>query len=191
MCIPELTGEVVLEGAFDAEVHARVLELYEADQADREVWEANEAKGEGYENDSSAWSEIERRDRERATEVLGYLEQGLISEAEAFYGAAMVFQHGSCVAHIELANRLAERAVQLGSQEAKWLYAASLDRYLTRTGEKQLYGTQFISEDGGCTYELMPFDKSVTDEERAHYDVPPIAEAIARAEALGGNCDSE
>ena len=61
----------------------------------------------------------------------------------------------------------------------RWLAAASKDRELTREGKPQLYGTQF--RDIGNGMELYPVDPSITDEERARWNVPPLADAKQRA----------
>lgn len=64
----------------------------------------------------------------------------------------------------------------MGSNVTKWLYAATLDRYLLSQGKKQKYGTQFIKK--GDVWEMAPFDNSITDAERAKYFVPPISDAL-------------
>ena len=64
----------------------------------------------------------------------------------------------------------------MGSNVTKWLYAATLDRYLLSQGKKQKFGSQFIQKDD--TWELAPLDNSITDEERAKYYVPPISDAL-------------
>lgn len=65
---------------------------------------------------------------------------------------------------------------------ARWLAAASKDRYLMTLGKPQLYGTQFKKVDG--KWILWEVDPSVTDEERAKWGVPPLVEARKRAEEL-------
>jgi hypothetical protein len=50
-------------------------------------------------------------------------------------------------------------------------------------GKPQRYGTQFKRDPGGPWY-LYPVDPAVTDEERARWNVPPLAELKKRAEAL-------
>ncbi len=76
--------------------------------------------------------------------------------------------------NFELANQLAERAIELGEDDARWLYAATLDRYLTSQGKPQKYGTQYQNVDG--KWVLLPVDPATTDEERAEYRVPPLQE---------------
>ena len=163
----------------DPKISKRVSELFEEDQA-RESLARN----------GKAWSAIVVDDRKRQAEISAYLQDGKINSADDLYHAAMIFQHGNCVEHYRLANQLAERAVSKGSKEAKWLYAATLDRYLMKQGKPQKFGTQFVKVGPGGvvggvgTWQLYPVDPTTTDEERAQYDVPPLATQKAKAEKL-------
>ncbi len=174
-CHPEMEGvEVDLEGASAPLLEQRVHDLFTKDQAARST-------------DEIDWETVSKKDEARRAEVLGYLVEGKIMSARALVDASFIFQHGDCPAHYQLANKLADKAVQLGSVDAKWIYAATLDRYLLSVGEKQKFGTQYTSSDG-CTYTLESYDPTTTDEERAEYDVPPLAAALAQAETFG-ECD--
>jgi hypothetical protein len=156
-------------GAYDRAVSARVAALYLADQAARAL-------------PAGAGPEIAEADRQRRVEVLGYLEAAQVQTPRDLVYAAFIFQHGNCPAHYLLANRLAQIALEAGDPEARWIYAATLDRYRMSRGEPQQYGTQYTLVDG--RYALYPVDPATTDEERAQYDVPPLAEAQARAETM-------
>jgi hypothetical protein len=96
--------------------------------------------------------------------------------------AAMLFQHGHDVEAYRTAHELALKAVQLdpSNKHARWLAAASKDRELMTLGTPQIYGTQFRSVEGG-PWVLYPVDPSVTDDERANWNVPPLAESEKRA----------
>ena len=175
-CHPEMEGvEVDLGGASDPVLESRVHDLFTEDQAARFA-------------DEIDWETVAKEDEARRTEVLGYLVEGKIMSARALVDASFIFQHGDCPAHYKLANTLADKAVQLGSADARWIYAATLDRYLLSIGKKQKFGTQYTSSDG-CTYTLESYDPTTTDEARAKYDVPPLAAALAQAETFG-ECDS-
>jgi hypothetical protein len=52
-------------------------------------------------------------------------------------------------------------------------------------GLPQKYGTQYRSVGG--RWVLYPVDPATSDEERARWDVPPLAEALRRAEEM--TCD--
>ena len=62
------------------------------------------------------------------------------------------------------------------------LAAASKDRSLMWQGKPQLYGTQFKKVDG--RWILWEVDPSITDEERAKWNVPPLAEQKKKLETL-------
>jgi hypothetical protein len=105
--------------------------------------------------------------------------------ADDYYHAAMILQHGRTAEDFDLAHQLSLKASELEPTDraARWLAAATKDRYLMTLGKPQLYGTQFKRDPGGPWY-LYPVDPSITDEERAKWNVPPLAEAKKRAEAL-------
>jgi hypothetical protein len=121
----------------------------------------------------------EEEARCRRVEVLQLLQQGKVNLPQDLYHAAMIFQHGTCSDHFKLANELAERSVILGYQPARWLYAASLDRYLVSIGKPQQFGTQ-LHWDKQRGWTMPPLDSRTTDEDRAAYAVPPIAELWQR-----------
>ncbi|MEM7049550.1 MAG: hypothetical protein AAF604_07825 [Acidobacteriota bacterium] len=96
----------------------------------------------------------------------------------------MVFQHGMTVEHFGRARDLAAK-LNPDLPGAKWLYAAATDRWLIRQQKPQIYGTQFRKQSPDSPWTLEPLDPdAVTDEEREAYDVPPLAEARARVEAM-------
>jgi hypothetical protein len=85
---------------------------------------------------------------------------------------AYLFHHGDTTEDYQLANEYAKRAIQLGSKESGWIYAASLDRFLISQGKKQHFGTQFKVTNG--TWRRYPTNKTTSDEERLNYNVPPL-----------------
>jgi hypothetical protein len=94
----------------------------------------------------------------------------------------MIFQHGTCADHFKLANELAERSMDLGYAPARWLYAVSRDRYLLAIGRPQQFGTQ-LHWDKFRRWYMPALDFRTTDQERAKYDVPPIADLWQRLRA--------
>jgi hypothetical protein len=149
--------------------------LYQADQADR-----------AGDLETSDWRLVEKRDADRRKRVQEIVEKGGAKEAADYVHAAMVFQHGATPEDYDRANRWAAKAVELDPAYpgARWLAAASRDRYLMNSGKPQLYGTQFKRVDGTGPWILWDVDPAITDEERAKWDVPPLARAKARVEAL-------
>jgi len=152
----------------------RLLELYKADQAARTGGEID-------------WSVVAKEDEERREEVLSIIGEKGLRTARDYFHAAMVFQHGNSADEIRMAYSLAWIASTLDPEHetARWLSAAAWDRIMMREGMPQWYGTQFrtVSPDG--PWELYEVDEdAVTDEERARFGVPPLAESKARAEAM-------
>jgi len=80
-----------------------------------------------------------------------------------------------------LAHELCVVAISKGDARAKWLAAASEDRFLMNIDRPQRFATQFRC-DGlpNCEYHLYKLDAGVTDELRRVLDVPSLAEAKAR-----------
>lgn len=150
--------------------NVELARIYDADQADREV-----------EPEEMDWDAVSARDEQRMTRVTEILAAGEARTSTDYLHAAMIFQHGSTPAHIQRAHELAIEAVRLDdtNETAKWLAAAAKDRYLMQTGKPQLYGTQFQMVKG--TWVLYEVDPTVTDEERAKWKVPPLADAQRRA----------
>jgi len=139
--------------------------IYEADQKDREELMKNGSFNREH------WPVVAKHDAAHRLTVLHMLQKQEVRSGDELYFAAFVFQHGQCPEHFQLASTLAQAAIERGSEKAKWLYAASLDRYLLMTNQPQKFGTQFrIGADG--KQELAPLDPSTTDEERAKYNVP-------------------
>ncbi len=163
-CDPVIDG-VTFSGVVDSKAEQRVDELFELDQKDRQT-------------EPIDWSRVSRADRERRREVLELLQAGRVNGAESLYAAAFIFQHGDCPDHYRLANELAKRSIEAGYDRARWIYAATLDRYLLSTGERQKFGTQYLVVRG--RWQLQPLDPATTDEERALYHVPPLVEIRAR-----------
>ena len=138
------------------------------------------------------WEAIARRDQERESDVRSLLADGQIETGREFQFAALIFQHSSTDAGIALAHVLAVSAIIKGDAGAKWLAAATLDRYLQRQKQPQLFGTQFAQQDGQWT--MAPYDRdTVPDSVRALWCVVPQAsqdealKAMRNGKAGGAN----
>lgn len=155
---------------YRAKVNGELADLYTADQADR-------AGAIG----AIDWKVVGPRDEARRQRVDAILAAGGAKVAADYYHAAMVYQHGSALAEIQRAHELAVKAVSLDATNdaAKWLAAAAEDRALMYQQQPQKYGTQFQKQQG--TWVVWQVDPSITDEQRAAWNVPPLAEAHARA----------
>ena len=152
-------------------INRELYQMFQEDQGDRLTG--------GAELD---WSRIRERDAQHRARVKQMLDSGQVVAADDYYHAAMIFQHGDDTASYLLARKLALTAAELDSTNttARWLAAASKDRYLWHIGKPQWYGTQLHMIDGKWT--IDPIDTTaVTDEDRSDWQVPSLAEARRRA----------
>lgn len=101
--------------------------------------------GEDARNGLSKFSEDEltARAKARDAKVKALLAAGELKTGEDFHEAAFIFQHGDDSEHYLFAHVLAMEAVLKGSNEAKWIEAATLDRYLQSIKQPQVFGTQY------------------------------------------------
>ena len=151
-------------------MNLELRDLFDADQNDRRT---------------APSPDIIERDRQRRARTLQIIAAEKDLTAEDCLHAAFIFQHGDESEDYWRSHELAKRAVSLGHPEerkARWLTAASYDRWLTSQGKPQKYGTQFWGDQNG--WRLLDYDPATTDEERAEWGVPPIAEALRRVEEL-------
>jgi hypothetical protein len=157
-----------------AKDNAELARLYSEDQKDREQGP----------NANIDWPAVSKRDGERRERARQIVAQGGATTSTDYYNAAMIYQHGSEVPDYDEANRLAMKAVELDptNKDARWLAAAAKDRSLMWQGKPQLYGTQFKKVDG--RWILWEVDPTITDEERARWNVPPLQEQRKKLETL-------
>jgi len=130
------------------------------------------------------WSLVGPRDDARLKRVMELYIAGELKTGKDYFHAAMVLQHGKRPEDYLLCHELCVAAVfKSGSSEtadwlstAKWLAAASEDRFLVSIGRPQRFGTQF-SRDGNSPWRLNKMEEGVTDELRKVWEVPPISKA--------------
>jgi hypothetical protein len=171
-------GKIKFGTKSDAKVWGRLYELQRLDQELRLKFAENSTAP-----TDDDWALLNAQDCQNRIEVLGYLEAGKLFGSTDYFIASLVFQHGNCPDHYQLANVLAEKAMTMGHPNAKWLYAATLDRYLMSIGELQKYGTQYeLGADG--QWHLAPVDPATTDAERRELGLPTLADLEAQAESF-------
>lgn len=136
--------------------------IFDADQTSRQTWPPK---------DFAMQSEADRQRRVHTGELL---DQGLLHSADDLYHAAFVYQHGDNEADYLKAHVLATAAVARGKAAAKWIAAATLDRYLLAIGRPQVFGTQYMTpKDKATTQE--PYDRTaISDALRAAMGVPSL-----------------
>lgn len=155
-------------------LNAELMQIYEDDQGDRAA--------SSYEQID--WTKVTPRDQVRRKRVDEIIAAGGAKVADDYYHAAMVYQHGDRPEEIQRAHDLAVQAVALdpNHDNAKWLAAAAEDRKLMWEGKPQKWGTQFKKLNG--TWVVWQVDPTITDAQRAAWNVPPLAEAEARVKQM-------
>lgn len=157
--------------------NAEVESLYLADQADR--------RPEG--NQQIDWSQVGPRDDQRRKRVLELYRAGSLTIGVDYYHAAMILQHGEEPEDYLLCHELCVTAVFAYADSkaswvngAKWLAAASEDRFLQSIGRKQRFATQYRKIDPDPAWRLGEIEEGVTDRMRAEWHVPSLADARKR-----------
>jgi hypothetical protein len=168
-------GEGVAEGWDPARTYiadrswptnAEMTRIFEADQADR-------ASG----GPAIDWAVVTPRDEARRARTLALVAAGALVSGDDYWHAAFVLQHGGETDDYLLAHTFAVIAAARGRADATWIAAATLDRYLQKSGRPQIYGTQyrFSNETQAATQD--PYDRAlVSDALREALGVPPQAE---------------
>lgn len=148
-------------------VHNELRAMFAGDQADRRAVSARTMTG----------AELGVRDLQRRQRLEELVADGALVSADDYYYAAFLLQHGTTAAEYRRAHDFAQIAMKGGSRPARWLVAATMDRWLVALGQPQQYGTQYLRI-GTHGYAIYAVDPQVSDEERAQYDVPPLGEQL-------------
>lgn len=152
--------------------NAELKKLYEDDQAERGVKAPK----------SSDWMALAERDKKRLTRVMEIYQSDDLKTGTDYYYAAIILQHADTPEDFLLAHELSVIAITKGEERAKWLAAASEDRFLMKIGRPQRFGTQFQSLNGGPLelYQVDTNDNGVTDKIRLALKVHTLAETKAK-----------
>ncbi|HVQ07093.1 MAG TPA: hypothetical protein VMS43_01525 [Allosphingosinicella sp.] len=172
-------GETVADGWDPARTYvadrtwstnAEMTRIYDADQADR-------APG----GPAIDWAIVTPRDEARRARTLALVAAGALASGDDYWHAAFVLQHGSAPDDFLLAHTFAIIAAARGRTDATWIAAATLDRYLQKSGRPQIYGTQFNTSNETRTTTQDPYDRAlISDALRQALGVPPQADLERR-----------
>jgi hypothetical protein len=110
-----------------------------------------------------------------------------LTSGNDFMDAAYIFQHGVTAEDCLFAHILAMEAIARGTPAAKFIAAATLDRYLQFSKQPQVFGTQYIMDPthpvhvAGAPFPsgrtLEPYiDSFLPDSVRTDFCVPTLAE---------------
>ena len=168
-----LDGAIPLLGAQTAADNPELARMYAEDQSDRRDAE------------KIGWEKISERDAVRLARAKAiYRADGLKTGGDYFH-TAMILQHSHESGDYLLGHELCIVAIGKGEERAKWLAAATEDRYLMDIGRPQRFGTQYRPEPPGSDgpIRLYRVDDAVTDGLRREFKAPSLADARAK-EAL-------
>lgn len=174
LVVPILWAQYAITTAAEPETpppvtdNAELQRIFDADQGDR--------------TPPIDWNTVSARDEARELRVKALLSAGALRTGADFFHAAMVLQHAPTPNDYLLCHDLCVIAIGKGEERAKWLAAASLDRFLVSIDRPQRFGTQFGASRPNQPMRLRPVDPSVTDELRRAFNVPSLEEARAREE---------
>jgi hypothetical protein len=146
-----------------------------------EPWPSNAEMTRLFEEDQAArkgpaidWSIVGPQDAARRARATALLEAGALRSGDDFWHAAFLFQHGAKPEDYLLAHGLAVIAAARGRRDAAWIAAATLDRYLQAIGQKQVYGTQYLTRPGQPVTQ-EPYDRTtLSDGMRSATGVPTL-----------------
>lgn len=148
----------------------KLQELYQADQKDRETVLDTPARV----------KELRHRDAMRKTLVYEFASKGEIVTPNDLYHAAVILLHGADPKDFLAAHRFSTIAAINGHKPARWMVAASLDRFLMTVGLAQVYGTQFEHNPEDNKYQLrLPIDDAhILGFEKKLFGVPAVLERL-------------
>ncbi len=125
------------------------------------------------------WKIVTPRDRYRIERVKELYQADSLHTGKDYFHAAMILQHASTPDDYLLAHELAVVAISLREEGAKWLAAATEDRFLMNIGRPQRFGTQYIANNNQPLH-LYQVSPGVTDGLRRALNVTSLAQARQR-----------
>ena len=144
---------------------AAMTRLFSEDQSARQALWVSKAQG----------IALYKADAARRIAVRKLLDNGDLHTGEDFEEAAFILQHGDNADDYLLAHTLATLAVAKGRTSAVWIMTATLDRYLQKIGQPQIYGTQYLPHPGG-EWTQEPYNRTlISDWLRQQLGVPSLA----------------
>jgi hypothetical protein len=163
-------GTMLQVGAQSQADNPELARMYTEDQSDRK------------DADKIGWEKISARDATRLARAKELYQGDALKTGADYYHTAMLLQHSHESSDYLLAHELCILAIAKGEERAKWLAAATEDRFLMDIGRPQRFGTQYRPEPPGSEgpIRLYKVDEGVTDTLRREFKAPTLAEAKAR-----------
>ncbi len=154
-----------------AEVSDELARMFTEDQTDRATQPMD-------------WQVVRPRDAARLARVKQLYRGQKLQSGLDYYHAAMVLQHSSGSEDFLLAHEFCIVAVSQGVEPAKWLAAASEDRFLTNSGHLQRFGTQYQVDGPSGRWSLQEVSPEVENSLRSALNVPSLLSARVYAEEM-------
>lgn len=120
-------------------------------------------------------SDLKRRNQIRELE-----KKNCLKTSEDFSNAALVFQHGDAPADFYQSFEWSKRA------QNKSLTALSLDRFLVKSGKRQLFGSQASRKIDSECWCLEETEESFPDDVRIQYTGKKLSDQILWVKSLNG-----
>jgi len=136
---PPAADNLELRRLFADDMHDRGSEPFDVDENGKPV-----PHKEWKESPDMTAHDVIRRKRVREM-----LNQGTVRTNNDYTWASFIFQHGETPDDYLLAHVLAMVAASRGDKTARWVAAATLDRYLHSIKRPQVFGTQFVNGEKG------------------------------------------
>jgi len=138
-------------------------------------------------SDEATNAEYLQRVKMRQKTLRTMLSAHQITSGDDFLAAAFIFQHGDNAEDCLFAHILAMEAMARGTASARWIAAATLDRYLQYIEQPQVFGTQYNIDPAqpvhvaGAPFPYgktqQPFNDSfLSDVVRTDFCVPTLAQ---------------
>lgn len=133
----------------------------------------------------SEWDQMAQHDVARRKRALEIYRSGSLKTGGDFFDAALILQHGDKPDDYLLAHVLCTIAIAKGNNaDARWLSAATLDRYLQAIQQKQIFGTQYEGDEKKG-YSNGPYNSGLlTDSVRRALEVPTLEQQKRDVENL-------
>ena len=157
-----------------SEISEELARLFSEDQSDRMPAPHQEIN----------WDMVAPRDAARLARVKELYQSQALRTGQDFFFAAMILQHAHDPDDYLLAHEFCVIAASQGVEGAKWLAAASEDRFLMNIGRPQRFGTQYRKDGADGKWSLYDVSTELTDGVRGAFDVPPLFKAKAGAERM-------
>ena len=146
--------------------NAEIQRMFKEDQADRSPAPST----------PEGWKAVSARDDQRRARAKELVKEGALKNGADYLAAAFIFQHGGTQEDYAMARELGAEAARRGHPGGMWIAAAAWDRWLMHAGRPQRFGTQYKFDAQTKQPKLYDVDPSVSDEERARWGFPPLAE---------------